>query len=400
VLKTTVDQFFSNLLESAIGVPTTMDVVWFAEIKWDYLRTRKQQLIRRRPGNLSILFLEPFVRGRENRYDIREVDGIRVVTVPFIKNVPSGAGRSALNVPLARHIVDASARARVRGHLRQAGVDPSRSVFIISNVFAINVALGFPRARLVYDCNDAHADFPGLPAWSKSHQEKTLRCADRVIVSGRRLREDAVRVRGSDRDVFLVGNGVDYPMFHAATELRAAHADARPRIGYLGAIAPWFDFDLVIAAAGARPQWEFVLVGPVLPGAGPALARLSALPNVSVEPAVSHDEVPRVLAGFDVGLIPFRLTTLTAGVNPNKLYEYLAAGLPVVSTPFSPDVEADADVVALADDAHGFVAACERFLAPPQTDGARSRMRSRAGAIASEHDWEQIAQEFWARACG
>ena len=376
-----------------------MDVVWFAEIKWDYLRTRKQQLIRRRPGNVSVLFLEPFVRGRENRYEIRDVDGIRVITIPFIKNVPSGLGRSALNVPAARHIVDASARSRVRGHLRRAGVDPARSVFIISNVFAINVALGFPRMRLVYDCNDAHADFPGLPAWSKRHQEKTLRCADRVIVSGRRLREDAARVRGSDRDVFLVGNGVDYPMFHTAAGMRVARVNARPRIGYLGAIAPWFDFDLVIGAATSRPQWEFVLVGPVLPGAGPGLARLSALPNVSVQPAVSHDEVPRVLAGFDAGLIPFRLTTLTAGVNPNKLYEYLAAGLPVVSTPFSPDVEADADVVALAGDAPGFVAACERFLAQQKDAGAQARMTARAGEIASAHDWGRIAREFWLRAC-
>ncbi|HKW15705.1 MAG TPA: glycosyltransferase, partial [Candidatus Krumholzibacteria bacterium] len=373
---------------------------WFAEIKWDYLRTRKQQLIRRRPDGSSILFFEPFVRGRDNHYDMRETDGIRVVTVPFIKNIPAGAARSALNVPLARHIVDASARARVRGHLRRAGIDPARSVFIISNVFAINVALGFAPLHLVYDCNDAHADFPGFPAWSRSHQEKTLRCADRVIVSGQRLRDDAVLVRGSENNIFDVGNGVDYAMFHRALAMRTKPGAARPRIGYLGAIAPWFDFDLVTAAATARPQWDFVLVGPVLAGAGAGLARLSSLANVSVQPAVAHDEVPRVLAGFDVGLIPFRLTTLTAGVNPNKLYEYLAAGLPVVSTPFSPDVEADADVIALAADAAGFVNACERFLARQREEGGSARMESRAGEIASAHDWDRIAKEFWARACG
>jgi glycosyltransferase involved in cell wall biosynthesis len=107
-----------------------------------------------------------------------------------------------------------------------------------------------------------------------------------------------------------------------------------------------------------------------------------------------------VLAGFDVGLIPFRLTTLTAGVNPNKLYEYLAAGLPVVSTPFSPDVEADADVIALAGDAAGFVNACEHFLARQRDEGGRARMQSRAGEMASAHDWDRIAKEFWTRACG
>jgi len=375
-----------------------MDVVWFAEIKWDYLRTRKQQLIRRRPAHLPVLFLEPYVRGRENHYQIRDMDGTRVVTVPFIKNIPSGPARTALDIPLARHIVDASARARVRAHLRHAGIDPARSVFIISNVFAINVALGFAPTRLVYDCNDAHADFPGLPRWTRTLQEKTLRCADRVIVSGKRLREDAARVRGNDHDIHVVGNGVDHAAFRRALDLREKSPRARPRIGYLGAIAPWFDFELVSAAAAARPQWEFVLVGPVLGGAAAELSRLSRLPNVKVEPAVPHDDVPRVLAGFDVGLIPFRLNALTAGVNPNKLYEYLAAGVPVVSTPFSPDVAADVDAVALAPDAAGFVAACERYLS--RSDDARAHMQARASETAAAHDWSRIAGEFWAYACG
>ena len=375
-----------------------MDVVWFAEIKWDYLRTRKQQLIRRRPAHLPVLFLEPYVRGRENQYRVRDVDGIRVVTVPFIKNIPSGPLRSALDIPLARHLVDRSARARARDYLRRAGIDPARSVFIISNVFAINVALGFAPGRLVYDCNDAHADFPGLPPWSRQYQEKTLRCADRVIVSVKRLREDAIRVRGNDHDVRVVENGVDYGAFHRALEWRDTTPRARPRIGYLGAIAPWFDFDLVSVAAAARPQWEFALVGPVLAGAGPALARLAALPNVKVEPAVPHDDVPRVLAGFDVGLIPFKLNALTAGVNPNKMYEYLAAGVPVVSTPFSPDVEVDAGAVTRAPDATGFVAACDHYLTLPAA--ARAGMNARASEIAAAHDWGRIAEEFWAYACG
>jgi teichuronic acid biosynthesis glycosyltransferase TuaH len=375
-----------------------MHVVWFAEIKWDYLRTRKQQLIRRRPAGIDVLFLEPFVRGRENRYDLRDADGIRVVTIPFIKSIPSGPGRGALNMPLTRHIVDAAARARVRGILRRAGIDAGNSVFIISNVYSIGVAAAFSPRRLVYDCNDAHADFPGMPGWTRRYQDETLRCADRVIVSARRLREDAVRVRGGDRDVCVIGNGVDYPAFHAAQSLRGAPR-VRPRIGYLGAVAPWFDFDLMTALVQSRPAWDFVFVGPVLPGAGPALNRLAALANVEARAAVPHDDVPGILAGFDVGLIPFRRNPLTAGVNPNKLYEYLAAGLPVVSTPFSEDVVAEPDLVALSADATGFASSCERMLSIRQDSGARDRLAARAGQIAAKHDWDRIAREFWACAC-
>ena len=181
--------------------------------------------------------------------------------------------------------------------------------------------------------------------------------------------------------------------------IRHGQIPARPRIGYLGAIAPWFDFELMTALVQARAAWEFVLVGPVLPGAGPALERLAALPNVELKGAVAHDEVPRVLAGFDVGLIPFRRNPLTAGVNPNKLYEYLAAGLPVVSTPFSEDVVPEPDLVALADDATGFASACERMLSARRDASASDRLTARAGEIAAQHDWNRIAREFWACAC-
>ena len=375
-----------------------MHVVWFAEIKWDYLRTRKQQLIRRRPADLDLLFFEPYVRGRDNRYDLRSVDGISVATIPFVKAAPGGPARLALTWPVVRGGVDAVARQRVRTHLRAAGIDPGRSLFVVSNVYAIRVADALAPRRLVYDCNDAHADFPGMPEWTRDYQEETFRRADRVIVSAEALRADAVRARGHGRDLFVVGNGVDFGAFRRA--LAAAGSTrvdrTRMRVGYLGAIAPWFDFDLVEKAARARPQWTFVMVGPVLPGASAEVARLAALDNVEFRPAVGHDQVPGVMSAFSVGMIPFRRTTLTAGVNPNKLWEYLAAGIPVVSTPFSAEVAPEPGVVALVSDAEAFVRACESFQAAAGDAAARERLERRAIEMAAAHDWDRLAAEFWA----
>jgi glycosyltransferase involved in cell wall biosynthesis len=192
---------------------------------------------------------------------------------------------------------------------------------------------------------------------------------------------------------------VDHAAFRAALPLRERARAQRPRIGYLGAIGPWFDFDLVDALATARSDWDIVLVGPVMPGAGPALERLASRPTVTVQPAVSHDDVPAVLAGFDVGLIPFRRTPLTAGVNPNKLYEYLAAGLAVVSTPFSAEVVAVPDIVARAEDAAAFAGACDHMLSLRRDDDARRRLEQRASELAAAHDWGRIAREFWACVC-
>lgn len=377
-----------------------MHVVWFAEIKWDYLRTRKQQLIRRRPRGTDVVYFEPYARGRENRFDLRDRDGIRVATVPFVKSAPAGPVRALLELPAVRGAVDAFVARRVKRHLAQAGIRPADAVFVVSNVFAIRVAAGLSPAALVYDCNDAHADFPGLPRWASGYQRECFRRADRVIVSSRSLRADAAAARGSDANVTFVGNGVDFAAFRRAADSRAdagTHAGA-VRIGYLGAVGPWFDFDLVTEVARARPEWSVVIVGPVLAGVAAEVAQLASLPNVTMRPAVPHDAVPGVLAEFTVGTIPFRRTPLTAGVNPNKLYEYLATGLPTVATPFSADLEADADagpVVALAPDAVAFVAACERFANARLDAARRADMTRRAVEVASRHDWDAIAVDFW-----
>ncbi|HEU4365619.1 MAG TPA: glycosyltransferase [Candidatus Krumholzibacteria bacterium] len=374
-----------------------MQVVWLAEIKWDYLRTRKQQLIERRPRDVDVVFFEPYVRGRPNRYDLRDAAGVRVATIPFAKSVPRGIGRLLMDRAALRRVVDAAALRRVRAHLGAAGVDPAASVVVVSNVYAIRIATALRPRALVYDCNDAHAEFPGLPGWTRDYQDETFRRAGAVVVSSRGLLAAAGAARGSLDGVHLVGNGVDFPLFHAAADRADSVPPGDVCVGYVGAVAPWFDFDLVAAMARAQPAWRFEIVGPVLGGAEGDLARLAALPNVAVGGAVPHGEVPAVLARFTVGMIPFRRNALTAGVNPNKLYEYLAAGLPVVATPFSRDVEEAPDVIALAGDAASFATAC-RSLADARRDPARGLvLRSRAAEIARAHDWDTIAGAFWAR---
>jgi hypothetical protein len=134
-------------------------------------------------------------------------------------------------------------------------------------------------------------------------------------------------------------------------------------------------------------------------GANAGLASLSSLPNVTVSPAVGHDEVPGVLHGFTAGMIPFRYDTLTRGVNPNKMYEYLAMGLPVASTRFSPEVEQYPDAVCTGDGPAGFVDACERAVAlVAGLDG--DEFADRAATIAAGTDWGAIAERFWAAVAG
>jgi glycosyltransferase involved in cell wall biosynthesis len=377
-----------------------MDIVWFAEIKWDYLRTRKQQIIRRKPDDVRLLYLEPYIKGRENHFDLRECEGVEGAwraTVPFVKAIPGGWMRAVSNVPAARSLVDAFALPRVRRLVRRAGMTPRTAGAVISNVYAVRLARRFGGRFLVYDCNDAHSEFPGMPAWTHRYFEETCRTADEVFASSSALAEDISALREGDRVTFL-GNGVDYDHFEKARiELGKRAESGPPCIGYLGAVAPWLDFDVIVRVATERPGWRLRIVGPVLSGVAEQVERLRALPNVSLEEAVSYDRVPEVMHGFSVGLIPFRCDNLTRAVNPNKMYEYLAMGVPVVSTRFSAEVERYPGLVTAAADAGEFLVACDAFVAMHDDRLRADAFRTDAGGVASEHDWGVIASSFWER---
>lgn len=371
-----------------------MQVIWFAEIKWDYLKTRKQQIITRRPPHVRILYLEPYTRNRRNLFRLRTEGDIFCATIPFIKSAPSFPWRNVLDQQSARLAVDFVARARVRNILGQLNFDPANVGFIISNIYAVNIATSLPHKFLLYDCNDDHASFPGMRSWSETYFNKTSRSADAVFASSQALLQRVKAIRGESAGVEYLGNGVDFEHFQTAN---GTQPSAKPRLGYIGALAPWVDFDAIDDLARRHPEWEIVLVGPVLNGVDARILELTTLPNVFHLAAVPYDRVPEILHQFTVGLIPFRLNQLTRGVNPNKLYEYLAAGLPVVSTRFSEEVFRYPDLVKAADAGEAFSTACEQTVTALENNQRATDIRQRALKAARENDWDVIAQSFWAK---
>ena len=143
------------------------------------------------PEDVRVLYFEPYARGRENRYELRSEEGVLVATIPFVKAVPGGPARRLLDVGAVRRVIDAGARRRVARHMVGAKVE-SRPVVVISNVFAIDIALALERSSLVYDCNDAHSAFPGMPGkyyiLSNNHvlaNSNMARIGDPVLQPGR-----------------------------------------------------------------------------------------------------------------------------------------------------------------------------------------------------------------------
>jgi glycosyltransferase involved in cell wall biosynthesis len=177
---------------------------------------------------------------------------------------------------------------------------------------------------------DAMDDYPAFyKSWSRlamaNRERRIIRKVSTILTSSSALQD---RLRHLAHDVRLVPNACAAERLPELPKVLRRKDDQVPVIGYVGTIGHWFDWELAIALAKAIPRARFRFIGPVY-------VRPPALPhNIGVEPPLPHTEALRAMAQFDVGLIPFKRTTLTSSVDPIKFYEYRALGLPVVSSAF------------------------------------------------------------------
>jgi glycosyltransferase involved in cell wall biosynthesis len=246
-------------------------------------------------------------------------------------------------------------------------------------------------ALVVYHCVDDIAAQPGVDATSfRAAEARFAARADLVLASAPALAE---RMRTFNDNVLFAPNVADTATFATALEPGpvdpALDALPHPRAVFTGAVvATKLDVPLIVALARERPEWSFALVGPTgLGDPSTDVSALHAVPNVHLLGGREHHDLPAVLRGADAGIIPYASNQLTASIFPMKVYEYLAAGLPVVATPL-PALR-DVAEVATAADAAAMAAALDDALA--HATPAERRARSRGAAA---HSWETRLAEI------
>ncbi|MBA4091003.1 MAG: UDP-galactopyranose mutase [Sphingobium sp.] len=257
--------------------------------------------------------------------------------------------------------------------------------------------LGFSRhldaACTVYDCMDELANFRFAPAELANLEGELFDVADLVFTGGyslyeaKRSRHPSVRAIPSSVDVahFARARGHRHPLA----------ARSAPRLGFYGVIDERMDLELLADLADARPDWSLVMVGPVVK-IDPA--DLPQRANIAWLGGKTYDELPLIAANWDVALMPFAINESTRFISPTKTPEYLAAGLPVVSTPITDVVRhyGALDAVEIADTADAFSAACERAIMRGR-EAEDAAWRVQADAALSDQSWETVVDGMAAR---
>jgi UDP-galactopyranose mutase len=237
----------------------------------------------------------------------------------------------------------------------------------------------------VFDCMDELSLFKGAPQEMKDREAELLRRADIVFTGGQSLYEAKV---GRHDDLHVFPSSIEYTHFAQARAAQSEPADQagipHPRIGFCGVIDERMNIELLGEMAALRPDFHFVMIGPVVKIDPASLPRLS---NIHYLGGKSYKELPPYMAGWDAAILPFAHNESTRFISPTKTPEYLAAGKPVVSTSITDVVRPYGiqKMVRIADTAEDFVDAIDQALTIDAND---PEWKARVDSALSQNSWD------------
>lgn len=242
----------------------------------------------------------------------------------------------------------------------------------------------------IYDCMDELSAFAGAPSQMRENERALFSEADLVFTGGASLYESK---RMQHTAVYLFPSSVDLAHFASARRAEAEPEDQlhlpRPRLGYAGVIDERMDLELIAGIAAQKPEWQLVLLGPVVKIDPSSLPRTDNIHYLGMKP---YAELPRYLSGWNIGMLPFALNESTRFISPTKTPEYLAAGLRVISTPIRDVVTpyGDLGLVTIADGPCEFVSAAESLI---QSQPSSEFLASSAQFL-SKSSWDKTWREM------
>lgn len=355
------------------------DLVCFSHLRWNFVYQRPQHLLSRAAMDRRVFVIEePIYDNGSVRIEVSQSeDGVWNV----VPHLPEGLRSEVATGAVLRELVD------------RLFSDYSIREYVLwyYTPLALSFTSHLRPIATVYDCMDELSAFKGAPASLRDREKQLFKCADLVFTGGQTLYEAK---RDQHQSVFAFPSSIDREHFAKARNETVEPEDQKqiphPRLGFFGVIDERLDIDLLDKAAGKRPDWQFVMIGPVVKIDPETLPRRT---NIHYLGSKSYKELPSYISGWDVALLLFARNEATKFISPTKTPEYLAAGKPVVSTSITDVVRpyGEQKLVRIADDANEFVRAVEESL--QQGESERTEWLRRVDSFLSTMSWD----DTWSR---
>lgn len=356
------------------------NLICFSHLRWDFVFQRPQHLLTRFAQRSAVHFVEEPVFTNTNApyYSITDKgNGVNV----YVPQLPHGMPHQEV----------IAAQQSLLGSL-MANLSSEDVAFWYYTPMALSFSAAFRPRFIIFDVMDELSAFKFAPQELKDQETALLRRADIVFTGGHSLYHAK---KGRHHNLHAFPSSIDKAHFAQARTITEDPEDQKsishPRLGFYGVIDERFDIDVIRGMADARPDWQIILIGPVVKIDPETLPKNS---NIHYLGGKSYGELPKYLAGWDVALIPFAMNESTKFISPTKTPEYLAAGKPTISTPITDVVTpyGDERLVKIAATAEEFVAAGDALLSP---DFDRQAWQQKVDHFLRDNSWDRTFETMW-----
>lgn len=358
-----------------------VDLICFSHLRWNFVYQRPQHLLSRFADQTRVFYVEePVFHDEPDKLHINEAAKNLYIIVPHLQKGTSHEQVLTTQKEMLNDLI---------------------SVMDVENYFSwyyTPMALPYTDhlnpALTVFDCMDELSAFKFAPAELKSNERLLLQKADVVFTGGYSIYEAK---KNSHHSIYPFPSSIDKDHFASARGIKNDPADqahiSHPRFGFYGVLDERFDIDLISEAATARPDWQFILIGPVVKIDPETLPRNK---NIHYLGGKDYKELPHYLSGWDVAIIPFAMNESTQFISPTKTPEYLAAGKPVISTPIKDVVSpyGKNKLVHIAANAKEFVKCGDTILNAKNRKAWLNKVDAFLAGNSWDRTWSQMAQHI------
>ncbi len=355
------------------------DLVCFSHLRWDFVFQRPQHLLTRSARDRRVYFVEePVFDQGSMRLEVAEREhGVRVVVPHLPEGLRSEVATAAIMKSMTRRL------------FQENGI--REYVFWYYTPMALSFTDGFNPIVSIYDCMDELSAFKGANSRLPYMERQLFDRVDLVFTGGHSLYQAKQNAHGA---VYPFPSSIDRSHFGDARSFKPDPPDQKniqhPRLGFFGVIDERFDSELLDAVARKRPDWQFVMIGPIVK------IQLDSLPkhgNIHYLGPKKYEELPSYLSNWDVALLLFARNESTRFISPTKTPEYLAAGRPVISTSIQDVVRpyGELNLVSIADRPDDLIRAAEKLLTKSyeQTDWL-----NRVDQFLADMSWDKTWQQM------